>query len=51
MRVRHLITAGCLVAAIACYAAGARNLAALMLLGLAFEVAFWIRLTRSKKHP
>ncbi|MET0859155.1 MAG: hypothetical protein ABWY27_20575 [Telluria sp.] len=51
MRLRHLITAGCLVAAIACYAAGAPNVAAFMLLGLAFEMAFWIRLARSKKQP
>ncbi len=51
MRLRHLITAGCLVAAIACYVAGATNIAALMLLGLAFEMAFWIRITRSKKQP
>lgn len=51
MRARHVITAGCLLVALAPYSAGARNGAALVLLGLAFELAFWFRLARSKKRP
>ncbi|MES2758963.1 MAG: hypothetical protein V4693_16440 [Pseudomonadota bacterium] len=49
MRVRHLITAGCLAAAIALYSFGSRETAALILLGVVFEGAFWYRLVRSKK--
>jgi hypothetical protein len=46
MHMRHLITIGCLLAAIALYAAGAKPEAGFLLLGVAFEGAFWFRLTR-----
>jgi hypothetical protein len=51
MRARHLITAGCLVAAIGFYVIGAGSIAALMLLGVAFEMAFWIRIGSARKQP
>jgi len=46
MRLRHLITIGCLLAALGLYYAGSKETAALVLLGGAFEIAFWIRLVR-----
>ena len=51
MRARHLITAACLLAALALYAAGSKGGAALVVLGLAFEVAFWVRMVRARKVP
>jgi Flp pilus assembly protein TadB len=50
MRSRHLITAGCLLIALVLYAAGAKSGAALVLLGAAFELAFWVRLARSRRQ-
>jgi hypothetical protein len=49
MHMRHLITIGCLLAACMLYAAGARSVAWLVLLGGAFEIAFWVRLARSRR--
>ena len=46
---RHLITIGCLLAAIFFYSRGAAPVAGFLLLGLAFEGAFWIRLLRRKR--
>lgn len=43
---RHLITIACLVAAIILYAAGSKPEASFLLLGVAFEGAFWFRLMR-----
>ena len=43
---RHLITIACLIAAILLYAAGSKPEAGFLLLGVAFEGAFWFRLTR-----
>ena len=46
---RHLVTIGCLLAAIILYAIGDRSTAGLLLLGLAFESAFWFRLVRRRR--
>ncbi len=46
---RHVITIACLLAACILYAAGAKSTAGLVLLGGAFEIAFWIRLVRSRR--
>lgn len=43
---RHLITIGCLLAALFFYSTGDKSTAGLLLLGAAFECAFWIRLVR-----
>lgn len=47
---RHLITAGCLLAAIGFYAAPT-SAVAFLLLGAAFEGAFWGRLLRKARQP
>jgi hypothetical protein len=49
IHMRHLITIGCLLAAIILYATGDKSTAGLLLLGAAFESAFWIRLVRSRR--
>jgi hypothetical protein len=46
MRKRHLITAGCLLASLGFYAAGLTSIAAFLVLGMAFELAFWVRFLR-----
>jgi uncharacterized membrane protein YccC len=46
---RHLFTVGCLLAALGLYLVGAESSAALVLLGVVFETAFWIRLVRSRR--
>ena len=48
---RHLITLGCLLVAIILYATGDKPTAGLVLLGAAFECAFWIRLVRRPRPP
>lgn len=48
MPVRHLITIGCLLAALGLYCAGAKSTSALVLLGGVFEIAFWVRLVRGR---
>jgi hypothetical protein len=49
MHMRHLITIGCLVAAIILYATGDKSTAGLLLLGAVFEAAFWFRLVRRRR--
>jgi hypothetical protein len=49
MHMRHLITIGCLLAAIVLYAMGDKSIAGLLLLGAAFEAAFWFRLVRRRR--
>lgn len=47
---RHLITIGCLLAAIIFYAMGDKPTAGLLLLGAAFEAAFWFRLVHRRRR-
>lgn len=46
---RHLVTIGCLLAALVLYSVGDKSTAGLLLLGVAFEAAFWFRLSRSRR--
>jgi hypothetical protein len=46
---RHLITLGCLLAALFLYSTGDKSSAGLLLLGVAFEAAFWLRLVRLRR--
>jgi hypothetical protein len=49
IHMRHLITIGCLVAAIILYATGDKSTAGLLLLGAVFEGVFWFRLVRGRR--
>jgi hypothetical protein len=46
---RHLITLGCLLIALFLYSTGDKSSAGLLLLGVAFEAAFWFRLVRRRR--
>jgi hypothetical protein len=46
-----MITVGCLLAALGFYVAGSTSAAAFLLVGAAFEMAFWVRLVRGSKQP
>jgi hypothetical protein len=49
MNKRSLVTAGCLVAALGFYAVGYSSISACLLLGIAFEAVFWVRILRRKQ--
>lgn len=46
---RHLITIGCLLAAIVFYSQGSAAAPLFLLLGAGFEGAFWMRIVRRKR--
>lgn len=46
---RHLITIGCLLAAIVFYSQGSRAAPLFLVLGMVFEGAFWMRIVRRKR--
>jgi hypothetical protein len=48
--IKHsLVTLGCLVASLGFYSVGNSSAAACLLLGMAFEAAFWVRLLRRRR--
>lgn len=47
---RALITIGCLLAAIILFALGDKSTAGIVLLGAAFESAFWFRVVRGRRR-